>query len=494
MAEEFSSEVTAGSREDNSIKQGDGAFPRFGGTRTYSRSLRLELMGWMLLPLAGVVGFNAWTTRTNAMATADLITDRTLLAAARVIAEQVKETDGSVEAQIPPSALEMFASPDRDRVIYRVMSPAGELLAGFPDVAIPPEPPRDLQPVFFADLFRTEPIRAVAMAQPVVSRTAGGNALVVVATTLRGRDRLVTSLWYASLRDQALLVAIAAVLALLGLQRGLSPLLALRRELVDRDAGSLSRLDPRGLQSELRPLTEALNHAFDRVHAYIALQRRFVANASHQMRTPLAVLKTQATVGLRETEPGPKDESLRAIDRGLDALSRLVNQLLTLARAEPGGEALRKETVDFGALTRAALESLSPLAFERDIDLVFDDGGAPIMLSGHATLLREMVTNLVDNALRYTPRGGMISVELSIGDGVPWLVVEDSGPGVPASERGKVFERFYRLPGGPADGTGLGLAIVREIVAAHGGGIALSDRRQGGGLRAEVRLDGATLG
>lgn len=455
-------------------------------------SLRLELLGWMLLPLAGVVGFNAWTTRTNAMATADLITDRTLLAAARVIAEQVKESDGSVEALIPPSALEMFASPDRDRVIYRVTSPAGELIAGFPDVAIPPQPPRDLQPAFFADVFRTEEIRAVAIAQPVVSKTAGGNALVVVATTLRGRDRLVAGLWYASLRDQALLVCIAAILALLGLQRGLAPLLALRKELRDREPGSLQAIEPGRLQSELRPLIEALNHAFDRVHTYIALQRRFVANASHQMRTPLAVLKTQSTFGLREAEAGPKDESLRAIDRGLDAVSRLVNQLLTLARAEPGGDALRKESVDFGALTRAALEGLSPLAFERDIDLVFDDGGAAVMVSGHATLLREMVTNLVDNALRYTPRGGMISVALAKEDSGPLLVVEDNGPGIPDDEMDKVFERFYRLPGSPADGTGLGLPIVREIVAAHGGTIVLSTRRKGTGLLVEVRLDGAT--
>lgn len=458
-----------------------------------ARSLRLELLGWVLLPLAGVVGFNAWTTRTNAMATADLITDRTLLAAARVIAEQVKETDGSVEALIPPSALEMFASPDRDRVIYRVMSPAGELIAGFPDVAIPPQPPRDLQPVFFADVFRTEEIRAVAIAQPVVSRTAGGNALVVIATTLRGRDRLVAGLWYASLRDQALLVGIAAILALLGLQRGLAPLLALRKELRDREPGSLQPIEPGRLQSELRPLIEALNHAFDRVHAYIALQRRFVANASHQMRTPLAVLKTQSTVGLREAGSGPKDESLRAIDRGLDAVSRLVNQLLTLARAEPGGDALRKEAVDFGALTRAALEGLSPLAFERDIDLVFDDGGAAVLMSGHATLLREMVTNLVDNALRYTPRGGSIWVALAKEDGGSRLVVEDNGPGIPNDEMEKVFERFYRLPGSPADGTGLGLPIVREIVAAHGGRITLSRRVGGTGLRVDVRLDGAAV-
>jgi two-component system sensor histidine kinase TctE len=272
-----------------------------------ARSLRRELLAWLLVPLAGVVGFNAWSAHSGAVETANLITDRTLLASARVIAEQVKETDGSVEALIPPSALEMFASPERDRVIYRIMAPSGELIAGFPDVAIPPHPPRDLQPVFFEARFRVEDIRVVAIAQPVVSRTAGGNALVVVGTTLHSRDQLVRELWTRSLRDQTLLVGIAALLALLGLQRGLAPLLSLSKELAQRDPRSLHRLEHTNVQSELKPLIDALNHAFERVQAYIALQRRFIANASHQLRTPLAILKTQSTVGLRETGSAAKD-------------------------------------------------------------------------------------------------------------------------------------------------------------------------------------------
>lgn len=451
-----------------------------------ARSLRAELLGWLLVPLAGVVGFNAWTARASAVAIADLITDRTLLASARVIAEQIKETDGNVEALIPPSAIEMFASTDRDRVVYRVTAPSGELIAGFPDVAIPPAPPRDLQPVFFGARFRVDEIRAVAIAQPVVSTVAGGDALVVVGTTTRGRDRLVTDLWLSALRDQALLVGIAALLALLGLRRGLAPLLGLRKELAERQPGSLRRLDTDRLHSELKPLSDALNHAFDRVEAYIALQRRFIANASHQMRTPLTVLKTQATVGRREVEAAAKDESLNAIDHGLDVLSRLVNQLLTLARAEPGGAALRKEPVDFAAVTRGALEVLAPLAFDREIDLAFEAPDDLVTMQGHETLLREMVTNLVENALRYAPRGAAVAVGLTHRQGAIVLVVEDDGPGIPAEQREQVFERFYRLPNSGLEGTGLGLAIVREIAAAHDGEVVLSEREGGPGLRAQV--------
>ncbi|GAU85527.1 sensor histidine kinase [Bosea sp. BIWAKO-01] len=453
-----------------------------------ARSLRGELLGWLLVPLAGIVAFNAWTAHGSAVSTANLVTDRMLLASARVIAEQVKESDGSVEALIPPSAIEMFATSDRDRVIYQVIAPSGELIAGFPDVAGPPAPPSDLQPVFFSARFRIDDIRAVALAQPVVSKTAGGNAIVIVGTTLRGRDRLVTELWLNSVRDQALLVGLAALLALFGLHRGLGPLLGLRKELAERRPGSLQPVETAHLQSELRPLIGALNHAFGRIERYVALQRRFVANASHQMRTPLAVLKTQSTVGLRETELASKDETLHAIDRGLDALARLVNQLLTLARAEPGGAALRKVPVDFATVTREALEGLAPIAFEREIDLAFDLSGGAAMLQGHETLLREIVVNLVENALRYTQTGGAVSVALSQTEGQIRLVVEDTGPGIPEEERERVFERFYRLPGAGPDGTGLGLPIVREIAAAHGGSVALADRSAGPGLRAEVRL------
>lgn len=459
-----------------------------------SRSLRAELLGWLLLPLAGIVVYNGWTAQRSAETVANLITDRMLLASARVIAEQVRETDGRVEALIPPSALEMFASPDRDRVIYRVLSPTGQLIAGFPDIEMPPQPPRDLQPVFYNARFRVDDIRGVALAQPVISETAGGNALVIVAATLNGRDRLVRELWLRSLRDQAILVCIAALLALLGLRSGLAPLLRVRNALQSRDPASLQPLRREDVQTELQPLIDTLNQAFARVQRYIDLQRRFVADASHQLRTPLAVLKTQAAMGLREETSAGKSDALAAIDGGIDAMGRLVNQLLTLARAEPGGAALRKERIDLAAIARAALESLAGIAFDRAVDLSFEDKVGTLPLTGHSTLLRELVVNLVENALRHGPSGGAVRVTLDRRGAQALLIVEDEGPGIPEAERERVFERFHRLAPATVEGTGLGLAIVREIVAAHGGTISLSDRSGGPGLRVLVELPVADLG
>lgn len=456
-----------------------------------SRSLRAELLAWLLLPLAAVVAFNGWSLHGDAMRTADLITDRTLLASARVIAEQVKEADGRIEALIPPSALEMFTSPDRDKVIYRVLSPSGELIAGFPDVVAPPAQPRGLEPSYYEGEFRTQAMRAVALAQPVISKVDGGNALVIVATTLHGRDRLVGEIWQASLRDQLILVGVAALLALLGLHRGLAPLLRLRNELRERDPESLNALDRNRVQSEIRPVIDALNHALERVHTYIALQRRFVADASHQLRTPLAVLKTQIAMARRDDDPRLQREVLAAIDGGVDGMARLVNQLLTLTRAEPGGGALRKDDLDFNEVTRAALESLAGIAFDRAIDLSFEAARVALPIHGHVTLLRELVLNLAENALRHIPRGGTVTVKLEQDAAGILLVVEDDGPGIPEADRERVFERFHRLAPATVEGTGLGLAIVREIVAAHDGTILLTQAQPPPGLRVEVRLPGA---
>ena len=452
------------------------------------KSLRRGLLGWLVFPLAAVVCFNVWTTYRNAAITADLVTDRTLLASARAIAERIRQTDGVLEAPIPPSALEMFASSPPDRVVYRVTTPRGQLIAGYPDAIVPPQAPKGFEPVYFNAAFRDEPVRAVAIAQPIVTIENAGNAVVAVGQTLRSHDSLKTSLWLKALRDQVLLVVVAGALALFGLHRGLAPVMKLRDEVMERDPSVLQPFSTETIQVELRPLVEALNEAFVRIQRQIATQRRFVANAAHQLRTPLALLKTQATVGLRESETSQKDEALAAIDKTVGLMARLSSQLLSLARAEQGRASLRREDVEFSEIARGAIESLVDLALARNIDLGFEHDGRPHIVLGHAMLLRELVANLIENALRHTPIGATVTAKLS-GDARDMVFsVEDNGPGIPAAERERVFERFYRLVGTEGEGTGLGLAIVREIVLSHDGNIELADRAPPPGLAVRVRL------
>ncbi|GLS17132.1 sensor histidine kinase [Labrys miyagiensis] len=455
-----------------------------------SRSLRRELLGWLVLPLTAVVSYNVWNSYSDARETADLLTDRTLISSARSIAENIHESDGVIQAPIPPSALEMFATDDRDHVIYRVNGPRGELVAGYPDTLPPPETPTNFRHIYFKGSYRGEAVRAVALAQPVVSATGkSGEALVIVGQTLRSHDRLVNNLWLRALRDEMLLVAVAGILALLGLRRGLTPLLRLRDEVRQRGPDTLEPLDTTDVQTELRPLVTALNEALAQVQRQVAAQRRFVANAAHQLRTPLALLKAQVGVGLRAPDAPAARESLTAAGATVEGMTRLSNQLLSLARAEQGSALLHREKVDFNALCRDAVEDLAIMAVERGIDLGFDGAPAPLQVNGHPTLLREMATNLVENALRYTPKGGTVTARVrAAGGSTVTLRVEDDGPGIPADEREKVFERFYRRLGTGIEGTGLGLAVVKEIVSSHEGEIELADNAPPPGLLVKVTL------
>lgn len=453
-----------------------------------NRSLQRELLGWLVVPLTAVVSFNVWTTYKNAVEAADLITDRTLLASARVIAENIRENDGVLEAPIPPAALEMFASDPPDRVVYRVTTPRGLVIAGYPDVIAPPGQPVGLEPVFFQTSFREQPMRAVAIAQPIISSSNPGDAVVAVAQTLQAHDQLMTGLWLKALRDQVLLVAAAGLLGVFGLRRGLAPILKLRDDVIERDPTELKPFAVNAVQSELRPLVEALNEAFARIQRQMAAQRRFVANAAHQLRTPLALLKTQVGVGMREAGVAAKEEALTAADRSVDGMARLSNQLLSLARAEQGSSSLMKSAVDFGAVARDALEGLAQAALSRDIDLGFEAGEGEFVVWGHPTLLRELVVNLVDNALHYTPKGGSVTARIARDGDAILLQVEDTGPGIAEADREKVFERFYRGADAGGEGTGLGLAIVREIVASHDGEVGLSGRQPPPGLKAWVTL------
>ncbi len=398
-----------------------------------TRSLQRELLGWLLVPLTAVVCFNVWTTYESAVETADLITDRTLLASARVIAEDIQENDGVLEATIPPAALEMFASDPPDRVFYRVTAPSGLIIAGHPDIVVPSGQPAGLEPTFFQTMFRDQPVRAVAIAQPIISARNPGRAVVAVGQTLNAHDQLMTGLWCVNIGHG-------------------------RQEIADA------------------------------IQRQMAAQRRFVANAAHQLRTPLALLKTQVGVGMREPGTAAKEEALAAADKSVDGMARLSNQLLSLARAEQGSSSLMKSAVDVQAVARDALEGLTQAALSRDIDLGFEAGEGEFVVWGHPTLLRELVVNLVDNALRYTPRRGSVTARISREGEAILLQVEDTGPGIAEVDREKVFERFYRSAEAGGDGTGLGLAIVREIVSSHDGEVGLSGRQPPPGLTAWVKL------
>lgn len=443
-------------------------------------SLRLQLLAWVVLPLAGLATINLWTSQRNALATADLVTDRMLVGSARAIAEQVAMVDGVLDATVPPASIEMFDTGDRDSVYYRVETTGGRLLTGYPDL---PEAP---QHASIEASYRDHPLRLLTFSHAVIGAGDDSPILVTVGVTLAGHDAMVRRLWFSAFAQQLALVAIAGVFVLLGLRRGLAPLIRLRDAVRSPSRSDLDPVDVPGAQSEIRPLIDALNVYMERVRAQMAAQRRFIANAAHQLRTPLALLSTQASYALRETVPDARQEALVALQASSGKLARLAEQLLTLSRAEPGSRRPRADQIDLTEAARHVLETQAPTAIARDIDLGLEETG-PVPIIGDGTMLREMIVNLVDNALRYSKSGGTITVKLAAADGEAVLTVADDGPGIPVDERDHVFERFYRIAGSTEEGSGLGLAIVREVVENAGGRVTLRDGAAGG-LVVEVRL------
>lgn len=453
------------------------------------KSLRLQLLLGLLAPLALIVSINVSIAYRNAALTAGTVTDRTLLASAKSIAETVRMRDHQIEAVIPPAALGMFDTGHGDLVYYRVTGPDGNLAAGYPELPAPPHAVGDVQPYYYDAKFRDERIRLVAVMQPVPAATRTREALVVVAETLHAHDAMVAELWTEVAEQQGILVVIAAGLAWLGLRRDLAPLVRLGREVARRKPHEFQAFSTASVQSELRPFVNALNLYMQRLSRQVEAQRRFTANAAHQLRTPLTLLRAQAQYALRKTGEGERNETVQAILRTSKQLTRLTNQLLTLFKAEPDGRPARRDAVDLPALTRRVLEEYVEVAIARGVDLGFEGGttGA-VTTPGDPALLREMVANLVENAVQYTPEGGIVTVSVAREGFACLLRVHDNGPGIPLAERELVFERFYRVLGTQGEGSGLGLAIVKEIADAHGGSITLSDPPEGTGLVVDVRL------
>ena len=411
--------------------------------------------------------------------------------------------DGEASALIPPSALGIFATGAGDRVVYKVLDPTDDLIAGIPDVPVPQRRPTADTPVHFEAEFRGQPFRGVAIIQPVAGftdpRDKSGEVTVIVAATERDESAMTRSLWLEGIQPMGVMLLLVAALGWFGLDRGLRPLDRIRHDLANRSENDLSPLDLAGLPTEVHPLVTAFNAALARVDSYIAAQRRFVANAAHQLHTPLTLLKMQTHYGLTDETTQAKSEALVALDKGLSQLSRLINQLLTLARAEPRTPTKPDvRPADLAALTAEALAALAPLALGKRIDLSFEadpsDLDPPLLVAASPTLLREMVANLVENSLRYTPAGGGVTVALTRQKPVASepmevvLRVVDTGPGIAAEERARVFERFYRVLRTGVEGNGLGLAIVREIASGAGGSVELKDGPGGRGLEAVVRL------
>jgi two-component system sensor histidine kinase TctE len=451
------------------------------------RRLRNHLLGWLIWPTLALSALGFRASYQRSLDQAHDAYDRTLLGSAMAIAERLSYDEGRVLVDVPYAALEMLQTGSQDRIFYRVVNLDGAaFVSGYEDLPAPPARLEADRPRFHDADYRGEPVRMVALVRRVYDPQVRGPILVQVGETMGARELLSRRILLDSALVQLALIAAAALLIAFGVHRGLLPLKRLRDELRARDPDDLSPIDTRQVPREVVPLVDALNVHTQRQRELTELQQRFFANASHQLKTPLAVLRTQSALALRQTDIGAMRELVQRMHDGTEATGRLVQQLLTLARSDPG-LALAREDVDLAQLADEVLLDLVVLARSRRIDLGLDARAAPVV-RGERVLLREMVANLVHNALVYTPAGGRVTVHVETDEsGAAAMIVEDDGPGIPQAERERVFDRFYRVAGSASEGSGLGLSIVQEVCRRHGVRITLADGTNGRGLRVELR-------
>jgi two-component system, OmpR family, sensor histidine kinase TctE len=433
-----------------------------------ARSLRAHLLRLLLPPIAALLALGAVVAYYPSLEPATQAYDQALVDIGLAIGSQVRVTETQYRFELPQAVDQVLRTDRFDRIFYRITSPSGIEIAGDPEL---PPPPSDQ--IAHNTMYDGRQVRVVTVQSPCGSSIC---TVLVGETTLK-RQRLARDILLQSLFPELLIALATLVIVWFGVKRGLEPLARLSEEIKARSAGDLRPIDAAGAPQETRPLVGALNGLLEEVSAASRSQQRFLANAAHQLRTPLAGLQAHTELALAQPMPDACRTQLEQVHRATIRTGRLANQLLALARTEPGARSATA-AVDLKGIVGGEADAWLRQSLTRDIDLGFELDPAPVQ--GDVLLLREALSNLVHNAIEYSNRGGRVTVRTGRRNGHAFLEVEDDGPGIAAEERERVLERFYRVPGTPGTGSGLGLAIVREIAASHAASLFVAEGTAGG--------------
>jgi len=419
--------------------------------------------------------------------------DHSLFDTALDLAAQIHLQDNHLQLDLSPALREVLARDGDDRVYYAVTTTRDELIGGTPGLPAPTGESVRLGGVSYYDaIFRAQSLR-MAVARLPVEAAGNRQVMVLIGETLHRRNSLGDRILWSMGVLQLLQLVVAGVLVRYAVNRGLRPLSRLVSEIAGRSPADLRALSRSGVVSEVQPLVGAMNTLLGRLRALLATQQRLIADASHQLRTPLAGIKSQLDLALDADSPEQLHTALRQAHAATERTVHLSHQLLTLARAEPEaipGDA--QQVCDLGRLARDVAAQLVPSALLSGVEMAVDIAqGTPAQVLGDHVLLRELISNLLDNAVRYSGPGGHVTLRVvTTPQGTTLLEIEDDGPGIAPDERQSVFERFYRLPGTPGEGCGLGLAIVAEIARRHGAQVSLQAGAHGRGTLARVEFSG----
>lgn len=428
--------------------------------------------------MLAMMAAGAFTAYSIALRSAIHAYDRALLDTALALAGQIREHNGKLDINLPKAAEEILLTDKFDLIFFRVLASDGHDIAGDQRLPLPP----DISPInswmYYDAIVDGKTVRVAAL----FTEHDGLPLTILSAETLLKRQSLVREILLGMLLPELALVCITLALIWFGVRSGLHPLEELRKALANRSQNDLSPIVAPDPTYEIMPVIGELNRLLQQLDESLQAQRHFVSDAAHQLRTPIAAMQTQLELMLRET----KDLSRSQVKQVLSAtqrLAHLVHQLLALARAEPKDTTTR-QIVNLDLIVRELADSVLSRALSRGIDLGFELESATVR--GSALLLQEAISNLIDNAIRYTPAPGTVTVSCRPTEKGTILVVEDSGNGIPEELHNQVFERFYRIPGSKDDGCGLGLSIVRQIARQHGAKVRISKSRGLGGAAVTI--------
>lgn len=443
-------------------------------SRRYSISGQLLL--WLMICLFIILSISSVTSYSRAYHFANLAYDRSIFRVALALADQADVVNNKIKVDLPQIAEDLLEYDKDDYISYRISAPNGKLVVGDADIAPPQKKVVSGEHIYYDDKLNGEKVRVVAYALPIIKSQLKGDLLIQVAETREKREFMVREIIEEMLIPQILIMLVTAMVILFSVKHSLSPLNRLKNALSNRSHNDLSPLSTENTPLEITPLLDEINALMRRVDEGINFQKAFIADASHQLRTPLAALQNQAELALREKVAPNTQHSLENIAASTRHLSHMVHQLLTLARVEPSTKSnYTFELINLSNLAREITTEWVPKALSKKIDLGFDTSAENVMISGNPFMLKEMLSNLIDNAICYTPHGGEVTVSIVHKNNHAILQVIDNGIGIAPEKREQVFNRFYRIHDNLGEGCGLGLAIVREVAHAHGASVYIGD-------------------
>ncbi|MED5619959.1 sensor histidine kinase [Ideonella sp. BN130291] len=443
-------------------------------------SLHRQLLLWLLLPQLVLWAAAAFVTYNVAARYANRAIDASLSQATRSLARQVKPVGNGLLIDFPRAAQDIIEADPDDRVYYMVSTPPGQFILGSRKLPQPPpiDKPRLDDPYFYDGTMEGLPIRIAALYVAWGEPKEPQLMLVQIARSRASRDELARAILQDTVLPLSALIVLMTMIVWAGVRAGLAPLTRLRGLVEGRAANDLTAIELAAAPAEVRALAQAINDLLGAVQQSVAAQRRFISDAAHQLRTPLAGLKSQTELALKEASEPAQRARLERVHESATRSAHLVNQLLALARAEPESAMRQARTrVDLQRLAQEVTAELVPRALNAGVDLGYgepDAEGPGPAVAGVELLLREALVNVIDNALRYAGRGAVVTVQVGQDARHAWLEVTDNGPGVPDALHRTVFERFFRATH-EGSGCGLGLAIVKEIAERHGGSVTLAN-------------------